>query len=67
VRFPNLKFRVHWIVDIIKVPCEYISRLLILTGLARDIRLLNRIRIERGLVFIDDGVVTVDPCSLLVI
>ena len=53
-------------VDIIKVPREYISRPLFFTVLARDINLFNSVTIDGRLVSIDDGAVTEDPYSLLV-
>jgi hypothetical protein len=54
-------------IDIITALREYISRPLIFTAIARDIKLLNRVRIDGGLVFINDGVAIIDPYSLLVI
>jgi hypothetical protein len=52
-------------IEIIEVSREYKSRLFILAGLSRDIKLLNKETIDVGLVSIDNGVVAVDPYSLL--
>lgn len=51
----------HWTIDIGKVLGEYISRQLIFTVIARDVKLLNSVMGDGGLVSIDDGIVSVDP------
>ncbi len=46
--------------------CEYISRPLIFTVLAGDVKFFNGVTVDGGLDSADDGVVTVDPHTLLV-
>jgi hypothetical protein len=52
--------------DIVNVCCEYKSRSLIFTFLVCDVKLFKRETVDRGLVFVNNRVVAIDPDSLLV-
>jgi hypothetical protein len=57
---------VYQTIEVINVSREYISCPLIFTILACDVKLFNSVTIDRGLVSINDRIVTIDPNSLLV-
>ncbi len=56
----------YWTIDIVKIPCENVCRPLVFTILVGDVELFNGMTIYRSLVPVNDGVVTIDPHSLLV-